>query len=449
MKSLNYKIILIILLLPAVFVYKLDSLNRNKRDNCVRKASFGIVQSSLISLNKFLKTTLDLTSIIGLLGTISQVTETIFDFNSVSNCDLNNELKNIVEKIENLESTVKCEWHKHYYREILSKLEHLIDFYNKYTQKKSNLSLDPIRKVCESDTEGISKIYSLIKMLFKQNELMANIENCCNYKTNLVNNLFARLISLSTLFVTSLKICEEALNIKTDFNTSVFYQDITQYVNYYTKQAILERFVIDKGYYGLDSSIKRLANKSVSLESFQNDYDFFKWKVVYVVNHYLNCYSEEAWKLKCSPRYLNWINTDSIFCSAKTVYTEISYQQIHALISWYHKDVKEDSSSNSVFENYDLAHDREEMLNYVVNKAKPLNFAITVLKGGIVFNMMNPVESFGGVNFKRLSKWFHGTYDTFWSKWYPKSEVIHPKFTQSAIFLPNKNSFFKDLIDFF
>lgn len=442
MKSFKFLILLFVLGSKWLFVHNgnldpKDSLVREKRTKCGTQDKVSFLLEKVAAAFEIASNLDKVTTFLEAIKSISQIRGKIFDFNSANYCDLSNQLDTIVDKLENLETVVKCMWHMHYYRQTLSKLEHLIGIYKQIRQDKSKIS--KLNSVCQSQSEGISKIYSEIKTLFKQDELLDNIENCCHYKTNLYTNLFGKLISLSTLFLTALKFCEEAQNQKIDFNTTLFSQDLENFVHYFTKQAILEKFVTDKGHYGLEASVKRLANKSVSLSSFQQDYDFFRWKVVYVVNHSPTCYTEEAWKLKCSPRYVCWTRSDSIFCGSKRETCQIDSNTIHALIAWCHKDKTEINSTINILDNYSNENEKSAILNFVLSQTnqmdKKIHFAITVLKGGWFFNWMNPVESHGGMNFKRSSKWFHGTYDTFWSEWYAKQKLSKPKFNQSAVVL--------------
>ncbi|RNA10677.1 hypothetical protein BpHYR1_054429 [Brachionus plicatilis] len=437
MKILNYFFCLIVLVDQWLYINNtnLDGGNSFIQNKCSAQVKVSSSFDLIVDGFEFMS---DLTNFLGALNIISRIEDKIFDQNSISNCDLSNQLDRVINKLENLESVVRCVWHSHYYRELLSKIEHLIDAYKQHALKPRNSTLIKFQKQCQSESEGISKIYSLIKMLFKENELLDNIENCCHYKTKLYTILFRKLISLSTLFLTALKFCEESLNKKSDFEPKFFYNDVENVINYFTKDAILQRFVTDKGAFGLESSIKRLANKSVSLSSFQDDYDFFRWKVVYVIDSSFACYSENAWKMECTSRYASWTDFSSIFCGSMHDFNEVGSQRIHALVAWCHKEKEEVKSTNKVLDDYNGLNERRSILNYVISQTndanKRINFAITILKGSLFFNWMNPVESHGGMNYKRTSKWFHGTYDTYWSEWYPKQSIgNYQKFRNFAI----------------
>ena len=99
---------------------------------------------------------------------------------------------------------------------LLSSFKEYANHYDKYTIENN------LKYICYHEVQGIKNIYSNLKHIQGNDQIVKYFRACYTYKSEDVNRWSKRIEKMSSLFVVLVVHCEQVFEYKTSFNLNLF-----------------------------------------------------------------------------------------------------------------------------------------------------------------------------------------------------------------------------------
>lgn len=113
---------------------------------------------------------------------------------------------------------------------LLSSFKEYANHYDKYTIENN------LKDICYHEVQGIKNIYSNLKHILGNDQIIKYFRACYTYKSEDVDRWSKSIEKMSSLFVVLVVGCEQVFEYKTSFNLNLFLSEVKAIIIYYRDQ---------------------------------------------------------------------------------------------------------------------------------------------------------------------------------------------------------------------